>query len=66
MQRTLYSAPDLRRLASYNTMDDKVNRDEFVARVIGTGTWLDWIKKMPYPVFALGKNDLYSVFFGRH
>jgi hypothetical protein len=29
--------------------------------LIGTGTWRDWFRKIPRPVFALGKNDLYSV-----
>ena len=43
-------------------MENKAKEDEFIARLIGTGTWLDWIKKIPIPVFALGKNDIYSVF----
>ena len=43
-------------------MNDMNNGKEFVGRAIGTGTWLDWIKKIPKPVFALGKYDLYSVF----
>ena len=47
--------------AFYNTISDKNNDYEFVAQAIGTGTWRDWIKKIPKPVFALGKNDMYSV-----
>jgi hypothetical protein len=42
-------------------MKNQDRDDEIVGHVLGTGTWRDWLPKLPRPIFALGKNDLYSV-----
>ena len=42
-------------------MNDRDHDDETVAYLIGTRTWLDWLPRIPRPVIAMGRKDLYSV-----
>ncbi len=34
--------------------------------LLGTGTWVDWLPRLPHPVIAFGKKDLYSVLLNGH
>ena len=34
---------------------------EPIGWIIGTGTWRDFIRRIPRPVFAVGPNELFSV-----
>lgn len=43
-------------------MNNQDHDDEVVGWVLRTGTWRDWIPKLPRLVFAFGKMDIYSVF----
>lgn len=43
-------------------MNDRDHDDETVDYyLVGTGTWLDWLARIPRPVIAIGRKDLYSV-----
>ena len=42
-------------------MNKQKHDEEPVGYLLGTGTWLDWLPKLPRPVIAFGKKDLYSV-----
>ena len=57
----LRKSPSSNRWAYKISMSKHDCDKESVGYLLGTGTWLDWFPKLPRPMIAIGKKDLYSV-----